>query len=59
MTEELKNKLSAIWVNQAGAYEVAIEIYNLRKQRQWDFKDLWFIDWCNYMYEDAPYDEYE
>jgi len=59
MPEDIRKKLRTIWVNQAGAYDVAITIYLLRKEREWDLLDLSFIDWCNYKYEEAPYDEYE
>ncbi len=52
----MKDYINMLWANEAGAYEIARAIYVLWGNSGTD-KD--FLDWCRFMYEDAPYDDYE
>lgn len=57
--DKLQNLCDAYNINKSAAYFLTLEIYKLRTEREWDFKDLSFRDWCNWMYENEPYDDYE
>ncbi len=59
MNKEVRDNIKYFWVNEANAYMISQTVYQAYLNRPAWFNDYDFIQWLNYMYENAPYDDYE
>lgn len=51
--------IDKLWVNQAGACQIALALYEEWATTTDIIEWQTFEDWCRYKFEEAPYDEYE